>query len=197
MGAGAEPEPGQPHQPQRPHWLGRHVLRRKSPTHGLARTTALACSLIILTTAGSAAASQAHAVSFFIARAAVIGAVAAALIMIIAADGRLPSALVSRAARRGSGDLDAGNPVFQTDLTERAAGRAICMVSRLMPRDAGERWLGEVESFPFEAAPAQRAKAARNYLITTPQVIMTGWVAESARRARRPAASRAAKARGS
>jgi hypothetical protein len=33
----------------------------------------------------------------------------------------------------------------------------------------GERWLGEAESFLFEAAPTSRAKVTRNYLLTAPR----------------------------
>jgi len=83
------------------------------------------------------------------------------------------SNLHHRPARRRAGVLGAG------------PGRAMRVAARLMPQAVGERWLGEAESFLFEALAEQRAAAVRNYLITAPQMIVAGWAVELGRRTRR------------
>ena len=65
------------------------------------------------------------------------------------------------------------------------AGRAMRTAAWLMPPAVRDRWLGEAESFLFEAPPGQQAEAIRNYLITAPQVIAASWAVELLRRARR------------
>ena len=86
-------------------------------------------------------------------------------------------ALARRTAGRGAVPAVSG-------LMAGAAWRAMCVASRLMPRDADSRWLAEAESFLFEAPPAQQRRALRNYLVTAPQVIAVSWAGHLARRIR-------------
>ena len=65
-----------------------------------------------------------------------------------------------------------------------AAWRAMRAASRLMPRAAGSRWLAEAESFLYEAPPAQRRRAIRNYLANAPRVIAASWAGRLVRRIR-------------
>jgi hypothetical protein len=64
---------------------------------------------------------------------------------------------------------------------------AMRAAARLMPRAVGKRWLGEAESFLFEAAPGQRSAAMRSYVRTAPLVIVMAWVAALFRAGRRAA----------
>ncbi len=59
-------------------------------------------------------------------------------------------------------------------------------VSRLMPTEAGRRWLAEVESVLFETASGQRGQAVRSYLRSAPRLVVLMWVSKLSRRARRP-----------
>lgn len=58
------------------------------------------------------------------------------------------------------------------------------LAARVMPPAARRRWLGEAESFLYEAAPELRRRAGRSYLRTAPQVITAAWAAELARGSR-------------
>jgi hypothetical protein len=62
--------------------------------------------------------------------------------------------------------------------------RMLAMVSRLMPRSAGCRWLAEAESLLSEIAPARRGAAARSYLLSAPRLAVMMWAREVLRRAR-------------
>jgi hypothetical protein len=58
------------------------------------------------------------------------------------------------------------------------------MVSRMMPRPAGRRWLAEAESVLWEIVVAQRAAAVRSYLLSGPRVAVAMWAFEGLRRVR-------------
>jgi len=62
--------------------------------------------------------------------------------------------------------------------------RTLVMVSRLMPRSAGRRWLAEAESLLSEIAPARRGAAIRSYLRSVPRLVLMMWVLQALRRAR-------------
>jgi hypothetical protein len=52
---------------------------------------------------------------------------------------------------------------------------ALVIVSRLMPRSAGRRWLAEAESLLSEITPARRGAAIRSYLLSAPRLIVMMW----------------------
>jgi hypothetical protein len=87
---------------------------------------------------------------------------------------------------RGSGlgargrDDDAGGPAGA--VTHR--WYMLLMVSRLMPRSAGRRWLAEVGSVLSEIAAARRGAAIRSYLLSAPRLVVMMWAREVLRRAR-------------
>jgi len=60
----------------------------------------------------------------------------------------------------------------------------LVMVSRLMPRPAGCRWLAEAESLLPEIAAARRGAAIRSYLLSAPRLVVMMWAREALRRAR-------------
>jgi hypothetical protein len=62
--------------------------------------------------------------------------------------------------------------------------RVLVMVSRLMPRSAGRRWLAEAESLLSESAAARRGAAVRSYLLSAPRLVVMMWAREVLRRAR-------------
>jgi len=62
--------------------------------------------------------------------------------------------------------------------------RTLAIVSRLMPRQPGRRWLAEAESLLSEIPAFQRAAAIRSYLRSAPQLIVMMWAREVQRRAR-------------
>jgi hypothetical protein len=94
-----------------------------------------------------------------------------------------------RTGRRGpegaSGPDGDGRPLSAVAPARR--WRALGAVSRLMPRAAGRRWLGEAESSLFEMDPGQRRAAVRSYLRSAPRVVAMTWGREVARRTRRRA----------
>jgi hypothetical protein len=59
----------------------------------------------------------------------------------------------------------------------------LVMVSRLMPRSAGCRWLAEAESLLSEIAAARRGGAIRSYLLSAPRLVVMMWAREVLRRA--------------
>ena len=89
--------------------------------------------------------------------------------------------LFSVLMRRASGR---GGRVAEGGLRSGAAWRVMRVISGLMPRAAGTRWLAEADSFLFEVPPAQRRGALRNYLLTAPQVIVVSWAGHLAQRFR-------------
>lgn len=62
--------------------------------------------------------------------------------------------------------------------------RMLALVSRLMPRPAGRRWLAEAECLLSEITAAQRGAALRNYLLSAPRLAVMMWAREVQRRAR-------------
>ena len=80
----------------------------------------------------------------------------------------------------------AGNDAASTGMAARAGWRAMQIVARLMPPAAGRRWLGEAESFLFEAPPRLRRDALASYVAGIPKVITLSWAAVLTRH-RRPA----------
>ncbi|MGH3193083.1 MAG: hypothetical protein ACRDPY_44290 [Streptosporangiaceae bacterium] len=60
----------------------------------------------------------------------------------------------------------------------------LVMVSRLMPRSAGRRWLAEADSLLSEIAAARRGAAIRSYLLSAPRLVVMIWAREALRRAR-------------
>jgi hypothetical protein len=53
--------------------------------------------------------------------------------------------------------------------------RTLAVVSRLMPRSAGRRWLAEAESLLAEVTDARRRAAVRSYLLSAPRLAMMMW----------------------
>ena len=53
--------------------------------------------------------------------------------------------------------------------------RALAVVSRLMPRSAGRRWLAEAESLLAEVTDARRRAALRSYLLSVPRLAVMMW----------------------
>jgi hypothetical protein len=80
----------------------------------------------------------------------------------------------------GRGRVDDHGPVGRP----AARWRALCLVSRLMPRSAGRRWLAEADSLLSEMAAARRGAAIRSYLLSAPRLVMIMWAREVSRRAR-------------
>jgi hypothetical protein len=62
--------------------------------------------------------------------------------------------------------------------------RVLCMVSWVMPRGSGRRWLGEAESFVFEVAAEGRRAALRSLVLSAPETAAVMWWGEVSRRAR-------------
>ena len=62
--------------------------------------------------------------------------------------------------------------------------RMLVLVSRLMPRSAGCRWLAEAGSLLSEIAAARRGAAIRSYLLSAPRLVVMMWAREVLRRAR-------------
>jgi hypothetical protein len=61
--------------------------------------------------------------------------------------------------------------------------RMLAMVSRLMPRPAGRRWLAEAESLLSEIPSVRRRAAIRSYLLSAPRLAAMMWAREVQRRA--------------
>jgi hypothetical protein len=112
--------------------------------------------------------------------------IAVSVISPIAAAGGLPGGL------RGIGSGRGGDPSGRgrDDDADRPAGTAshrwhmLVMMSRLMPRPAGRRWLAEAESLLSEIAPARRGAAMRSYLLSAAGLVAAMWAREAQRRAR-------------
>ncbi len=77
---------------------------------------------------------------------------------------------------RDDGDGPAGDAVHRR--------RALVMMSRLMPRAAGRRWLAEAESLLAEVEAARRAAAVRSYLLSAPRLTVMMWARQVLRRVR-------------
>jgi len=97
----------------------------------------------------------------------------------VSASGDLPGG-----RRRGSGLTGRGR---DDDGPASAAAHhrlMLIMVSRLMPRPAGRRWLAEAESLLSEITPVRRGAAIRSYLLSAPGLVMMTWAHEVLRWAR-------------
>jgi len=57
------------------------------------------------------------------------------------------------------------------------------VVSRLMPRSAGRRWLAEAESVLAETTAARRGAVVRSYLLSAPWLVVMMWARQILRRA--------------
>jgi hypothetical protein len=62
---------------------------------------------------------------------------------------------------------------------------ALVIVSRLMPRSSGGRWLAEAESTLSEIGDARRGPAFRSYLLSAPRLLPMMWAREIVRIGRR------------
>jgi hypothetical protein len=60
----------------------------------------------------------------------------------------------------------------------------LVMVSRLMPRAAGRRWLAEAESLLSEITATRRGAAVRSYLLSAPRLVVMMWARKVPQRAR-------------
>ncbi len=109
---------------------------------------------------------------------------AAGLIIIIAI---AVEGVVGRRGGRGSGSGLRGRGREDDDGPAGAAAyrwRMLVMVSRLMPRSAGCRWLAEAQSLLSEIAATRRGAAIRSYLLSAPRLVVMTWAREVLRRAR-------------
>jgi hypothetical protein len=77
---------------------------------------------------------------------------------------------------RDDGDGPAGEAV--------RGWHALAVVSRLMPRTAGRRWLAEAQSLLAEVTAARRGAAVRSYLLSAPRLAAMMWARQVLRRAR-------------
>jgi hypothetical protein len=83
--------------------------------------------------------------------------------------------------RGGSGRTGNGLSVRGRDDDDGSDGgavhrwRALPVVSRLMPRSAGRRWLVEAESLLAEVTDARRRAAVRSYLLSAPRLAVMMW----------------------
>lgn len=96
--------------------------------------------------------------------------------------------------RRGGGHVRAG--VVSAGCSSAPLGwwRVLCVVSSVMPREAGRRWVGEAESFVFEA-PGDR-RVLRGLLWSAPETAAVMWWGELSRMARLALPGRCAARRG-
>jgi hypothetical protein len=107
------------------------------------------------------------------------------IIIIVIAVAGLAGRLGGRGSGSGSGLRGRGR-----DGDDRPAGatahrwRGLVMVSRLMPRCAGRRWLAEAESVLSEIPVARRDAAIRSYLLSASRLVVMMWARELSRRAR-------------
>ena len=62
--------------------------------------------------------------------------------------------------------------------------RTLAVVSRLMPRSAGRRWLAEAECLLAELTAPRRGAAVRSYLLSAPRLAVMMWARAVLRRAR-------------
>ncbi len=95
--------------------------------------------------------------------------------------------LAGRPGGRGRGSGLRGRGRDDDDGPAGAAAhrwRMLVLVSRLMPRSAGCRWLAEADSLLPEIAAARRGAAIRSYLLSVPRLVVMMWAREVLRRAR-------------
>jgi hypothetical protein len=102
-----------------------------------------------------------------------------AVITVIAVAG-----LAGRSGGRGSGLRARGRDDGDGPAGAAHRWRMLVMVSRLMPRSAGCRWLAEAGSLLSEMAAARRGAAIQSYLLSAPRLVVMMWAREVLRRAR-------------
>ena len=113
-----------------------------------------------------------------------LGFAALSVFVRLAAVGALPGG--SRRGRQRNGGGLSGHGRDDDDGPAGEAVRwwpALVMVSRLMPRAAGRRWLAEAESVLAELTGARRRAAARSYLLSAPRLAVMMWARVVLRRA--------------
>ncbi len=101
-------------------------------------------------------------------------AVGTAAAIAVAASGDLPGGRGRGSGLTGRGRDDDDGPAGATAHRRRM----LAMVSRLMPRPAGRRWLAEAESLLSEIAPVRRGAAIRGYLLSVPRLVVRMWAPE-------------------
>ena len=103
----------------------------------------------------------------------------------IAARGELPGRH-GRGSGHGKGSGLSGHGRDDDGPAGAAARRwhMLVMVSRLVPRSAGRRWLREAESLLSEITATRRGAAIRSYLLSAPRLVVMTWAREVQRRAR-------------
>jgi hypothetical protein len=97
-----------------------------------------------------------------------------------------------RGIRRKGGGLSTRGRDDDDGLAGEAAHRwhTLAVMSRLMPRSGGRRWLAEAESLLAEVTAARRGAAVRSYLLSAPRLAVMMWAREVLRRARLGRAAR-------
>ena len=106
-------------------------------------------------------------------------AVGASAAIAVAAGGGLPGG-----RRRGGGLSGRGRDDDGPAGAAAHRWHMLVMVSRLLPRPAGRRWLAEAESLLSEITAARRGAAIRSYLLSAPRLAVMMWAREARRRAR-------------
>jgi hypothetical protein len=104
----------------------------------------------------------------------------------VAVSGDLPARGRRGHHGEGSGLMGRGHGDDGDGSAEPAAHRwrMLTVMSRLMPRPAGRRWLAEAESLLSEIAPVRRSAAIRSYLLSAPVLAVMMWARAIQRRAR-------------
>jgi hypothetical protein len=98
----------------------------------------------------------------------------------------LPGGLGRGSGRQGRGSGLSGRGRDDDGPAGPAAHRwhMLVMVSRLMPRSAGRRWLAEAESLLSEITATRRGAAIHSYLLSAPRLVVMMWARKVLRRAR-------------
>jgi hypothetical protein len=115
----------------------------------------------------------------------VVFVIAVSVISAIARTGDLPGGRGKGSRGKGSGLSGRGRD-DDDGPADAAAHRwhMLIIVSRLMPRSVGRRWLAEAESLLWEIAPVRRGAVIRSYLQSVPGLVVMMWAREVQRRAR-------------
>jgi len=111
--------------------------------------------------------------------------VAAACIMAFAVVSSAAALSGRLSSRRRGGSLSGRGRDDDDGPSGEAAHRwhTLAVVSRLMPRSAGRRWLAEAESVLAETTAARRGAAVRSYLLSAPRLVVMMWARQILRRA--------------
>jgi hypothetical protein len=107
--------------------------------------------------------------------------VTVAALSTIAVRGGLP-----RVRSRGSGLSGRGRDDHDGPVSAAACPwPTLVVLSQVMPRSAGRRWLAEASSLLSEITGARRGAAVRSYLVSAPRLVVMMWAREVSRRLRR------------